>query len=67
MPTKHYSLLIKTILMVSVGTVFMQCETAKKKTMEVYETSEKGNALTLISEFKRKKICRFNATSTSKC
>lgn len=32
--------------------VFIQCNTTDKMTVDVYETSEKGNALTLIRDFK---------------
>lgn len=44
--------LLNTILMGVYCALHIQCNEAKKMTVEVYETSEKGHALTLLTDFK---------------
>jgi glucosylceramidase len=44
---------IKKTLFICVIILFFQCKTNNNMTIEVYETSEKGNALTPIKEFKK--------------
>jgi glucosylceramidase len=52
MNTKRHLYSLKTIFIGIICTVFIECNTTKKMTVDVYETSEKGNALTLIRDFK---------------
>jgi glucosylceramidase len=52
MNTKRHLYSVKTIFIGIICTVFIECNTTKKMTVDVYETSEKGNALTLIRDFK---------------
>ena len=51
MKTKH-SYSINTIILGIIYAFFIQCNDEKRMTFDVYETSEKGNALTLIKNFK---------------
>jgi len=51
MTQKYFIFYIKKILVLSVFVLFFQCKSQEKMITEVYETSEKGNALTLIKEF----------------
>lgn len=52
MNTKQKLFFSNTIFIGIICAVFIQCKTTKKMTVDVYETSEKGNALTLIKDFK---------------
>jgi glucosylceramidase len=52
MNTKQFLYNSKIIILMMICAVFIQCNTTEKMTVDVYETSEKGNALTLIKEFK---------------
>ncbi len=52
MNTKQHLYLFNSILMLMICVGFVQCKKTEKMTIDVYETSEKGNALTLIKEFK---------------
>lgn len=53
MTQKYFIFYLKKILWISVFVLFFQCKTNDTMTIEVYETSEKGNALTLIKEFQK--------------
>lgn len=48
---QHVNILI-SILLGTLILLLIQCNNKRNMTMEVYETSEKGNSLTLIQEFK---------------
>lgn len=48
---KQYLSYFNLILMVLICVLFVQCSKEKEMTMDVYETSENGNALTLIKAF----------------
>jgi glucosylceramidase len=52
MNTKQRFYNSKIIFIMMFCTVFIQCDMTEKMTVDVYETSEKGNALTLIRDFK---------------
>ena len=52
MKTQQHLYSLKTIFIGIICAVFIQCNTTDKMTVDVYETSEKGNALTLIRDFK---------------
>lgn len=52
MNTKQCLYNSKIIFIMMICAVFIQCNTTDKMTVDVYETSEKGNALTLIRDFK---------------
>lgn len=52
MNTKQQLYSLKTIFIGMICAALIQCNNAKKMTIDVYETSENGNALTLIKDFK---------------
>ncbi len=48
---KQYFFFFNLILLVLIGVFFIQGSSKKEMTMNVYETSEAGNSLTLVKEF----------------
>ncbi len=52
MSTKRHLYSLKTIFMGMMGMALIQCNNTDKMTIDVYQTSEKGNALTLMKDFK---------------
>ena len=52
MNKKQHRLFFKSLLWGIMCCIHIQCNKTEKITVEVYETSERGNALTLIKEFK---------------
>jgi glucosylceramidase len=52
MNTKRHNLLFMVLLIGIISCLHVQCNHANKMTINVYETSEKGNNLALIKEFK---------------
>ncbi len=53
MNKKQYTHSLKTVFIGVICLVQLQCTNTKEMTIDVYETSEKGNALTLLTEFER--------------
>ena len=51
MNTKQHLCSLNTIIVGMICAVFIRCNDIKKMKIDVYETSEKGNALTLLKEF----------------
>jgi glucosylceramidase len=52
MNTKQQLYSLKTIFIGMICAALIQCNNAKKMNIDVYETSENGNAFTLIKDFK---------------
>lgn len=51
MKTKQHLCSLNTLIVGMVCAVFVQCNHTQKMTIDVYETAEQGNKLTLIKEF----------------
>ncbi len=52
MDRKQHHLFFKNLLCGMICCIHLQCNNTKKITLEVYETSQSGNALTLLKDFK---------------